>query len=562
MPCKISALHFQTLVLPAAILLLASNLFATDLPGYTDTPFLPGSKWRVHDRDRPQPPLVAPGREPGEPPADAIVLFDGHNLDQWTSGKAGTKPGSFADGAINILKTGELRTKRSFGDCQLHVEWATPAKDDGGPMNWGNSGILFFGKYELQIIESHDSRIYADGIAGAIYGQTPPLVNVSRKPGEWQTYDIVFTAPRFEGKRLIQPAYFTAFWNGVLVQYHTASLGPMKHRSVATYDSQESTGPLVLQYHNSAVRFRNIWIRPLKLDPPSAIAADRPIVWVDVCEGEPTEYANIVEDLGKARVVYLGERHTLQRHHDTQAKLIADLAQGGTSLVVALEPLETSQQPDIDRFNRGEVNFDGMAAAIDWAKRWPSYEQYRPVLEAARKAKAPVIGLSPSPDVIRAVARSGGIDRLDPKLRKQLPAEMDFKDPIYEKLLAAQLMVHMAASPQRLRPMIEAQIARDEAMSAALADYLRSEAGRSRKAVVVCGSGHIAYGLGTPQRVRRRLGDPNDRIVVLAECGDVRLSAEEKEVARPVEITHDQLRQIGRPVADYLEIVCPIPAGP
>jgi uncharacterized iron-regulated protein len=134
---------------------------------------------------------------------------------------------------------------------------------------------------------------------------------------------------------------------------------------------------------------------------------------------------------------------------------------------------------------------------------------------------------------------------------------MDFKDPVYEKLLAAQMMVHVAASPQRLRPMIEAQIARDEAMSAALADYLRSEAGRGRKAVVVCGSGHVAYGLGTPQRVRRRLGDPNDRIVVMAECGDVRLSAEEKAVSRPVKISHDEWRQIGRPVADYLEIASP-----
>ncbi len=291
--------------------------------------------------------------------------------------------------------------------------------------------------------------------------------------------------------------------------------------------------------------------------PLSAIAADRPLLWIDACEGEPAEYAKMVEDLGKARVVYLGERHTLERHHDTQAKLVADLAHGGASLVVALEPLESSQQPSVDRFNRGEIDFDGLAAAIDWAKRWPNYKQYRPVLDAARQAKAPLIGLSPSPEVIRAVVRSGGVDRLDSKLRKQLPAEMDLQDPVYEKLLAAQLMVHLAASPQRVRPMIEAQIARDEAMSAVLADYLRSAAGRGRKAVVVCGSGHVAYGLGTPQRVRRRLGDPNDRIVVLADCGDVRLSEEEKAAARPVEISHDEWRQVGRPVADYLEIACP-----
>jgi uncharacterized iron-regulated protein len=305
-------------------------------------------------------------------------------------------------------------------------------------------------------------------------------------------------------------------------------------------------------YHAAILAAAVLFLLPL-----SARAAERPVIWVDACEGEPAEYADIVEDLGKARVVYLGERHTLERHHDTQAKLIADLAHGGASLVVALEPLETSQQPGIDRFNRGEIDFDGLAAAIDWARRWPNYRQYRPVLEAARKAKAPLIGLSPSPEVIRAIVRSGGVERLDPKLRKQLPADMDFKDPLYEKLLAAQLMVHVAASALRLRPMIEAQIARDEIMSAALADYLRTQSGRGRMAVVICGSGHIAYGLGTPQRVRRRLGDQNDRIVVLAECGDVRLSAEEKAVARPVEISHEQLRQIGRPVADYLQIACP-----
>lgn len=318
-----------------------------------------------------------------------------------------------------------------------------------------------------------------------------------------------------------------------------------------------------------AVLLRIFFAAAISLLRHVATAADRPLLWIDACEGEPAEYATVVEDLGKARVVYLGERHTLQRHHATQARLIANLAGqhvpmvggGGTrysgSLIVALEPLESSQQASIDRFNRGEIDFDGLAAASDWAKRWSGYQQYRPVLEAARKAKATVLGLSPSPEVIRAVVRSGGVERLDAKLRKQLPAEMELKDPVYEKLLAAQLMVHMAASPERLRPMIEAQMARDEAMSAALADYLRSAAGRGRKAVVVCGSGHVAYGLGTPQRVRRRLGDANDRIVVLADCGDVHLTAEEKAAARPVEISHEQWRQIGRPVADYLEIACP-----
>ena len=230
--------------------------------GYNDTPRLPNSPWRVHDAKRPQPAMVQPGREAGAAPADAIVLFDGKDLSQWEGGNAS----GIEDGCINILKTGQISTKKQFGDCQLHVEWATPAKADGNAMTWGNSGVLLLGKHELQIIESHDSKIYADGIAGAIYGQTPPLVNAARKPGEWQTYDIAFSAPRFDGDRLVRPAYFTVFWNGVLVQHHTASLGPTKHRALASYDSHETAGPITLQRHGSEVRFRNIWVRPLELD--------------------------------------------------------------------------------------------------------------------------------------------------------------------------------------------------------------------------------------------------------------------------------------------------------
>jgi hypothetical protein len=235
--------------------------------GYDDTPLLPNSPWRVHDRKRPQAPMVSPGTAgqtllPATAPSDAVVLFDGKDLSQW---QGGNEKGIEA-GAINILKTGELASKQSFGDCQAHVEWATPAKPDGGAMSWGNSGVLLLGKYEVQIIESHDSHIYADGNAGALYGQYPPLVNPTRKPGEWQTFDIVFVAPKFDGGKLVKPAYFTVFYNGVLVQYHRASLGPMKHKVLATYDSQETTGPLRLQQHGSAVRFRNIWVRPLKLE--------------------------------------------------------------------------------------------------------------------------------------------------------------------------------------------------------------------------------------------------------------------------------------------------------
>ena len=210
--------------------------------------------------------MVARGQRPGDPPADAVILFDGKDLSQWVGGD----PRGVEHGVIDISRTGEISTRRHFGDCQLHLDWATPAKDDGGPMNWGNSGV-FSNCYELQIIESHDSRIYADGIAGAMYGQAPPLVNASRKPDQWQTYDVVFASPRFDGDKMVRPPYVTVLWNGVLVQCHKALEREMAilgstTRPVVRYYSRATTGPILLQYHNSAVRFRNIWVRPLRLD--------------------------------------------------------------------------------------------------------------------------------------------------------------------------------------------------------------------------------------------------------------------------------------------------------
>jgi len=253
------------LILAAGVCLLATAPFGLgeDLAqeqhyGYTDTPLLPGTQWRVSDINRPLPPVVDPGPEtpPIAPPSDAISLFDGKDLSQWRN----VKDNALDNGVINVKKNGEISTKQEFGDCQIHVEWATPAQPDGDAMIWGNSGVFFLGRYEVQIIQT---RIYADGICGAIYAQTPPLVTAARKAGEWQTFDIIFTAPKFADKKLLQPAYFTVFWNGVLVQNHTASLGPTKHRALANYEDQTARGPIMLQSHGSAVRFRNIWVRPV-----------------------------------------------------------------------------------------------------------------------------------------------------------------------------------------------------------------------------------------------------------------------------------------------------------
>ncbi|MDR0328309.1 MAG: DUF1080 domain-containing protein [Planctomycetaceae bacterium] len=243
----------------------ALNVYAEE-PGYTDTPLIPGSTWRVHDQTRPQPKIVAPGIGDigATPPADAVVLFDGKNLNQWARTDGKPIEGGIKDGAFDIVATGQLRTKQEFGDFQLHIEWRTPELKEGfDRMNQGNSGVLVMGGFEVQIIESKKSYIYADGNAGAIYGQFPPLVNPAREPMEWQSFDIFFTAPKFDGQTLKSPPFITLLYNGVLVQLHQQILGTASHREVPGRYPAVEKGPLVLQDHHSPVEFRNIWIRPL-----------------------------------------------------------------------------------------------------------------------------------------------------------------------------------------------------------------------------------------------------------------------------------------------------------
>ena len=249
------------------MLVCVAQFVAAEEPGYTDTPLIPNSEWRVHDQTRPQPPKVEPGKGDvgATPPSDAIVLFDGKSLDAWTKDD-GTPAGNgiLSDGSFDIMKTGQLRTKQEFGDCQLHIEWLSPTEESNSDrMNWGNSGVFLMGVFEMQILESCDSYIYADGNAGSIYGQYPPLVNPARKPGQWQSFDFYFTAPRFDGETLLKPAYVTIVYNGVIVQNHREILGTVSHRDLPGKYPVKTIGPIGLQEHHSAVKFRNIWIRPL-----------------------------------------------------------------------------------------------------------------------------------------------------------------------------------------------------------------------------------------------------------------------------------------------------------
>lgn len=225
------------------------------------------STWPQHSLERPKPPVEsAPAqRLPVAPPPGAIVLFDGRDLAWWTSGDGAAAPWRVVDGAMEVVpNTGGIRTRAGFGDVRLHIEWASPAPPRGAGQDRGNSGVFLQQTYEVQVLDSYRNDTYADGQAAAIYGQVPPRVNVTRPPGEWQSYDIEFRRPRFDSTGvLVAPARMTVRHNGVLVQDDVALLGPTSHRVRAPYAAHADELPIALQDHGHPVRFRNIWVQPL-----------------------------------------------------------------------------------------------------------------------------------------------------------------------------------------------------------------------------------------------------------------------------------------------------------
>jgi len=236
--------------------------------GYMDTPLIPGTKWHIHDDTRPRPAVITPGMNPGDPPSDAVVLFSGKESDiaqSWEDQKGQPTKWKVVEGAMECVpKSGYIRTKQEFGDVQLHIEFACPTPPGGNSQGRGNSGVFFSdGNFEVQVLDSYENKSYADGQCGALYGQHPPLVNACRKPGEWQTYDIVYHMPRFEGGKLAKPATATVFHNGVLLHEKRELMGPTGHKKIGSY-APIGKGSLQLQDHGNPVRYRNIWVRELE----------------------------------------------------------------------------------------------------------------------------------------------------------------------------------------------------------------------------------------------------------------------------------------------------------
>lgn len=222
-------------------------------------------RWAVHDMSRPVPKVVSPAEDPGQPPSDAIILFDGTDLSEWVSaGDGSPAKWKVENGYIEVIpETGDIRTKRAFGNCQLHIEWASSAKVSGNGQDSGNSGVFLMSNYEVQVLNSYDNRTYADGHTAAVYGQQPPLVNACRPPGQWQSYDIIFHRPIFKDSKVVKPATITMLHNGVLVQDHFEIEGGTVWRRRAEYNPHGDKLPIRLQDHDHPVRYRNIWVREL-----------------------------------------------------------------------------------------------------------------------------------------------------------------------------------------------------------------------------------------------------------------------------------------------------------
>lgn len=284
--------------------------------------------------------------------------------------------------------------------------------------------------------------------------------------------------------------------------------------------------------------------------------------WVDLTRGEQVTTAEVITDLAGAGAVYVGEAHTVARHHAIQFWLLQALFARGVPLVLCLEQLEARDQPAVDRYNRGETDFAALAQEINWTKKWSNYPDYQALCEFARQHRIPIHALNAPAETIRAISRGGGLAQLPADQRGQLPAEIFTDDPDYDRLLRRELAVHMAADPARLRPMVEAQMARDETMAANIVTARGTAGGPARTAFVVLGAGHMRYGLGTVTRVRRRDPTVTDRLVLISESGQLQMSDAQKAESREVSISHGDLRALGRPPGDYLRVLPVTAAGP
>lgn len=373
----------------------ASGAVSTGSPFYGDPPDAT-HPWAIHDQNRPQPKRVEPGTfstpaQPGQPPSDAIVLFDGTAaaLTRWEADTKASEPSTPSKWIVNegamecVPKSGYIRTKEKFADCQLHVEWAAPKNVQGDSQGRGNSGIFLMGLLEVQVLDNYNNPTYADGFAASVYGINPPLANALRPPGEFQVIDIIFRRPVYKDSQVVDPGYVTVFCNGVLMQDHTPLEGPGGHMKRSKSGPFPETGPLKLQDHGNPVRFRNIWYRPLPPRAveggtdgalsPAATLAKRKAIAADL-------RADAAKRSGPARLLRLAESLTYEKDAATSAQ-VDELATAYAAGVKAMAPAQLGTK-------KGEI--EGVLKAFRYLAKFqiePADYAPKAVLEQVVKAQ-------------------------------------------------------------------------------------------------------------------------------------------------------------------------------
>lgn len=367
----------------AASLLASAALADTGSPFYGDPPNA-NHPWAVHDHNRPQPPLVTPGTpstpdQPGKPPSDAIVLFDGSeaSVSKWEADKGGHEPTKWIvkDGSFQCVPgSGYVRTKDSFGDCQLHVEWAAPSKVQGDSQGRGNSGIFLMGLVEVQVLDNYNNPTYADGFAASVYGVNPPLANPLRPPGEFQVEDIIFRRPVYKDGKVVDPGYVTVYLNGVVVQDRTQLEGGTGHMARSRPGAFPAAGPLKLQDHGNPVRYRNIWYRPL---PPNAAegGTDGPLSPEATLAKRKELAAGIREDAAKLQGVNQMLRYAESLVYEKDDATLEKVQQQATQYVDNLKQLSGNQlESKKDEAKR-------IASAFNYLNRWKIVTDFAPKAE-------------------------------------------------------------------------------------------------------------------------------------------------------------------------------------
>ncbi len=286
----------------------------------------------------------------------------------------------------------------------------------------------------------------------------------------------------------------------------------------------------------------------------SVTGKNRINIWIDLYSGEPLRFESIIDDIKNVQVVYLGETHSIKRHHELHEAIVKALINNKKTIYLGLEQMEAFYQKELDRYNDGKINFKELAKITDWQERWGNYDVYENIIHLVHKNNGKIIALNARAEIIKKIGRKG-LTSLSQNEKKEMPAKMILSDREQERLLNMILKVHATMNPDKLRPIIDAQMSRDEKMADIISQHLKNMTDEKYIFIALGGAMHFSYGLGVPKRVAREIPSVKDRIILFSDSGDLELSYHEKAMAREITITHEDLRFLKKPIADYINVI-------